>query len=461
MKNIIASLPLPSVFFHAKSGNYYREDGEGAWLKLNESNIKKHLALCGYSVKEGSPLTEADQCTVDIQDHQNVAYIGPLAGFMTGLHKINNRNVLVSESPKLLKPAAGNWPILKATFEAVLADNAHDQLGVFYHWLKCGHQAVSSGMWSPGQVMVLAGPVGAGKSLIQTIITKLLGGRSAHPYQYMTDRTPFNSSLMGAEHLVIEDENESVDIRSRRAFGAKIKAFAANREQHCHGKNEDACTLTPIWRVSVSLNDTPERILVLPPLEEDIRDKITMLKAHCRQLPMPTSTPAEKLAYMTALENEMPAFLHYLNTLTIPESEYDPRFGVRAFHHPELLGLLESSSPEAMLMMLVDMELFSMRNVPIADSRYAAETMRPWVGSAVELRAALTHHTSTVKREAEKLMIYANTCGTLLGRYSRISTGRDRISSQLRNGQTIWTIRPPTHQQAMGCEITQQIITAE
>jgi hypothetical protein len=34
--------------------------------------------------------------------------------------------------------------------------------------------------------------------------------------------TQFNSRIFGAEHLMLEDEAESVDIRSRRRFAANI-----------------------------------------------------------------------------------------------------------------------------------------------------------------------------------------------------------------------------------------------
>ena len=93
---------------------------------------------------------------------------------------------------------------------------------------------------------------------------------AAKPYLYMTGKTTFNADLFGAEHLMVEDEAESIDIRARRYFGAKIKEIAVNVDQHCHGKGKTALTLTPVWRMTLSLNDEPERMQVLPPASPEM-----------------------------------------------------------------------------------------------------------------------------------------------------------------------------------------------
>ena len=93
----------------------------------------------------------------------------------------------------------------------------------------------------------------------------------------MMGNTQFNSHMFSAEHLMLEDESESVDIRSRRNFAANIKTILTGRNQNCHGKNREALILNPLWRMSLSLNDDPERLQVLPPLDPDVRDKITVV----------------------------------------------------------------------------------------------------------------------------------------------------------------------------------------
>ena len=94
-----------------------------------------------------------------------------------------------------------------------------------------------------GQALVLVGERDCGKSLLQKIITQLLGGRMAKPFLYMSGQTAFNGNLFGAEHLSIEDEQPYTDIKSRRNFGAKIKEIVAIDDQNSHKKFRDGVTL--------------------------------------------------------------------------------------------------------------------------------------------------------------------------------------------------------------------------
>jgi hypothetical protein len=77
------------------------------------------------------------------------------------------------------------------------------------------------------------------------MISPLLGGRMAKPYQFMSGATPFNGNLFEAEHLMVEDDIASSDIRSRRSFGNYIKQFSANEEVQHHAKGKQAMTLKP------------------------------------------------------------------------------------------------------------------------------------------------------------------------------------------------------------------------
>jgi hypothetical protein len=40
--------------------------------------------------------------------------------------------------------------------------------------------------------------------------------------------------------------------------------------------------LKPFWRLSITLNDEPENLLILPPLDESLGDKIMLLRAQAQ-----------------------------------------------------------------------------------------------------------------------------------------------------------------------------------
>jgi hypothetical protein len=265
----------------------------------------------------------------------------------------------------------------------------------------------------------------------------MMGGRSAKPFQFMTGGTQFNSELFHAEHLMIEDEAASFDYRVRVKMGASLKSFVVNEDQRCHPKNRPALTLRPFWRLSITLNDDPESLMVMPPIE-GIQDKITMLRAFkAPEMPMPTETLEQWGAFMHVLECEMPAFLHFLlKEWQIPPELRCNRYGVGHYHHPELLEMMSVLSPETKLLELIDSKLFP---------RDAA-LWNAWEGKASELETDLCAPGSSVAHEARKLLIYNTACGQYLSRLARMFP--DRIGSRILHGNKLWEIEPPKRVQA-------------
>jgi hypothetical protein len=176
----------------------------------------------------------------------------------------------------------------------------------------------------------------------------------AKPYQFMSGATSFNSNLFEAEHLMVEDDIASHDIRSRISFGNYIKQFAANEEVQHHAKNRPAMTLKPFWRMSISCNEEPENLMILPPMDDSLADKMTILKAYRKPLPMPTETPEERSAFQAKVRSELAAYLYYLLNLEIPKELRAPRYGVVAYQNPEIVKAMKNTAPEFRLLELID-----------------------------------------------------------------------------------------------------------
>ena len=228
------------------------------WISANESVTKRELKLAGYSSQKQGDTSKLDVILSRLVKEHDVAFAGPLAGYDSGLHDILGSRVLVTESPKLVQAKQGEFPTVRAVVEGLLGDDV--QLDHFYGWLKMALDSLYGKKRQHGQCLVVAGPKDCGKSLLQKIITQLFGGREARPYQFMRGGSEFNGDLFGAEHLVIEDEQPSNDHKARRNMGARIKELTVNQAQRCHKKFQQALSLTPFWRVSISVNDEPENL---------------------------------------------------------------------------------------------------------------------------------------------------------------------------------------------------------
>ncbi len=430
MSAVISSLPLPQLYYQPVSGKYWRPDSAGRWIAVDKDTARKVAIRAGYSdERTGAGLAEADECILNIQERQNVAYAASLAGRPAGIYRMDNQLVLATDSPSFVEPAAGEWPVLSQLIEGMLRTQEMDQTPYLYGWLKIALEALRQQTWAAGQLLALAGPVKGGKSLLQSVITLLLGGRSAYPYQFMTGETTFNADLFRAEHLVVDDQAESTDYRARRAFTAHIKQITASRQQRCHPKHGTPVTLEPLWRLSISLNDEPERLLVIPPLTEDLADKVMLLKVLSQPMPMPTNTPREKEAFWAALRSELPAFVQFLDDYSIPEALRNSRFGIDTYHHPDLLYRLQETAPEARLLELVD------------GVRFGIQDSNPWNGTASQLTAML-HGDPRYGPQARELLRNSQSCGNYLTRLC--GADQSRVTSRLLQGNRIYTIQPPS-----------------
>ena len=191
-----------------------------------------------------------------------------MAGKICGQYDENGVRILVTSQARLINPVRGTCDILRKFLTNLLAHDdepyAESQLEAFYGWLKTAVEAHRSHRFQPGQALALAGPVDCGKSLLQSLITEALGGRSAKAALFLQSRTDFNAELFGAEHLIMEDESASTIYRDRIALGTSIKNLIADKVHPCHPKHRQIVNLCPWWRLSISLNNRPERLLVLP-----------------------------------------------------------------------------------------------------------------------------------------------------------------------------------------------------
>ena len=431
----------PDAYYDTRSKEYLIQDERGDWLGLAEAQFKRVLRQCGISaaIDKGTGLSAQDNAILEYQMRMNVGWSGSLAGYKAGFYETGGSRILVTSSPRIIEPAEGDWAMLRGIIEGLLGDRDREQLPYVYAWMKIAYEALRAGLKQPGQVFVMCGPHGCGKSLLQQLITLMLGGRVARPFQVMTGGTAFNADLFGAEHLAVEDEQPSTDIRARRAFGSQIKNVTVNVDQRFHQKHRDAIVLQPFWRMSVSINDESENVQILPPIDDSLEDKMMIFRAVRHVMPMPTGTAAERAAFWARLVSELPAMLKWLTEMEIPADLRCERFGVRHYHHPEIMRLLNEVAPEVRLLVLIDATFFS---PPAEGSVFSRSAPRgPIVQTAEEIESGLTGNNSNYSHEARRLLGWSNSCGTYLGRLAKIRP--DRVQAERTAESRLWRIFPP------------------
>jgi Family of unknown function (DUF5906) len=418
---------LPEIYYYGATREYWAKGKQGNWLPGGVEDVRRRLKKAGLSTsnpegRDGRRLSDIDEAILFIQDQKEVQWVGSLAGYKSGVYEMGGNRILVRSSPNLIQPNAGDFTMLDGLLVNALGD---EQKSYFDGWLRIAVKALYAYSPRVGQALVLVGKRDSGKSLVQNLISLILGGRSADPYRYMSKGSEFNGDLFGAEHLMVEDKMVDNSFKARQKFGSQIKEIAATEHHSAHAKRKDAIDLTPFWRLTISANDEPEKLLILPPMDDDLIDKIIILKFDKHPMPMPTANGAERKAFWSALMQELPYYIFYLLNSQVPSELVSDRYGVTHYHHPEIMDQLYQLTPEFALV-----ELFR-----AADIEY-------WEGGARELEIKLFNNENT-KRRAQQLLDYAPNLVTYLKRLHDKKPGIVGYRRAASGG--IWTITSPSN----------------
>lgn len=414
---------IPEIYFDNK-GAYWMRISEERFLPVSGSQIieEMQLQLINTEIKSESGLSLGNEVLALARRGKFVDYAGPLAGHKCGYFETRSgRRVLVSNSCTPVPPG-------KSTkiprFEKFLAELLGSQHVHFLGWLKMGYESLVRGDFMPGQLLVLCGPSGCGKTFLQWCITELFGGRSARPYRYMTGKTQFNADLAQAEHLTMGDVAADYQITARKQFAAQIKEFCVEPEMAIHAKGKDATLALPTFRrVSLSVNDEPEHMMIVPPLDADMSGKIMLLRCSPAVLDKDRNVNQERFGA------ELPALARFLMEFKVPQKLRDDRFGIRAFHEPSLLDMVADLTPENQLLAVIDDGFWRL----LAGLKGDAD-VESWNGSAEELKTLLLQ--TQFRETASRLLDWPAACGTYLARLGTKYPARFR-STRVK-GRTRW-----------------------
>jgi hypothetical protein len=349
---------------NTKDGTYFMPMKSGEdWREIGERELRRSLKDEGVRQKAGEDerLSEAERVFEYVSNFRTVDFNGPLAGHKAGVHySKEGLPFIVKGGPKLIVPKKGDasliWQILKPRFE----DEEGPQLDYFLLWLRRGVEPLYNGTRRKGPMLILTGPNDCGKSFIQDhIITPIFGGRYFDPTDFFKNDSGFNKHMMASEHLAIGEFAFPLDGASRLMISEKFKKIVANDGQTYHPKGKDAMTMHPHFRLSISINDNPEKLRALPPMNSDLSDKVLLLRVRGGvAMPMPTNSDMEEAAFAAAVRKALPAFVHELLSWTPPEDIATGRFGMQVWQHPEIVDSLWEQEPGARFAFLLDKELF-------------------------------------------------------------------------------------------------------
>lgn len=417
---------LPPFFYDKDKGCYWRHTPSAEYVRVKEDDLKRHLRFAGVRVGDVElmpGLTKFDAAIVRCQNEAAVDNVICLAGHRAGIFATEDkRNILIPKSPSFAASQPGkieNW-------QGFLEELFPDQVEHVLSWLKCALEdahSLNPAHWRHHQLLALVGKPDCGKSFFQLLLTQLLGGREADSYLWMAGKSDFNEDLAEAEHWKMEDKNAFRDAKSRAAFGGMIKQVCVSHNLSIHGKGKKQILLPSYRRLTLSINDDPEYITILPMLDSSVADKIMIVK--CAKATMLPDFAANRARFIV----ELPHFVHFLlHVWRIPKELENVRYGVKTWHAPEVVEMLQQFEPHLRLLEVLDSSLFG-----------DAGPHAAWQGTSTELHKTLCN--GAYESIARQLMTNPSACGQLLSKL--MNAQPDRVRFSLPQGVRKWTIQPP------------------
>lgn len=468
------------VYDSGKGSRYWLEEVEGEWIDGNERQMRRWLTAEGLDPfpPKGELRSEVDDMIIETERRRRVEWSGIVAGNKAGVQRMAGASILVSRTVPPLAPMVApdnaerievsqlegerewdalvgdcrGWPTLGLYLRGLLScqresedgeKEVFDQRVHFFGWLQRAMRSLHEYKPIRGHAILLAGEPSSGKSLLLALLMELMGGRSANPLRWIEGSTDFNKDIVQAPLLVVDDEGAKTSIVDRKLLAAKVKQIVAVERIRIEGKHADSIQLEPFKRLVMATNLEEQNLLVFPPIDDDIRNKVMLFKAYSTPFPWPENWSERQI--WDCLSAELPAFVGWLlGEFELPLELVSQRFGVVEFHHPEILEGIDYLSPENRLLGWID------RTVMRADNTWQGEYLERgiWKGTATDLEVALKDPEGGLSfKERDKVPAANPTLGKYLKTLSEKPHLKGRItqSRMAGTGQRIWTICDTGH----------------
>ena len=423
------------LYYDAPTGKYLLQVGNAFHTfgrsKPIVTGVTRYLAPSYEDAKELKNAVAASIASREIDGA--IQWSGSIAGHKIGrVIDQSGMPILITSEAIQPKPVQGSFPLIEDIITQAFPNET--ALEVFLSWLSSRYKSVQAGIHVPAPMLVIAGEVNSGKSLLAWLVTQMLGKRSANPWSAWSGNMLWNDDLIGNELLLIDDCAGNPDIRARRAFGAAFKEAMYPQAVQMRKRHQSSISVRPVWSVLVCCNDTPEALNVIPPLEPDVSDKIALLHVSKVNLPVDTSSSHGRDQLQRMIMAEAEAFAYELVEWVVPVELRDTRSGILAWRDPELLGKVDATSPEKQLLELLRIA------TDVSGNRFDIWNDMPCELTATEIQSRLVQSSSVVKTQALQLLNYSSACGIYLKKLVRDEESGITISAKTRTGINLYKI---------------------
>jgi len=334
-------------------GREFWQEEDSLWTNWSKQDFTQELRVRGYNGarRPGQTCSEIDQIENTIKKTRRVEAAMPFLFFPKGrmvydrkqylnISTVNPHPAGVPVTKERITFADGrkHFPFIYSLLVNMFTDDKSEnceQLLALLSWLK--HFYVNSIAHTPksGHLLIIAGPAGKGKSMfVNEVLGQLMGAKPVDGTGILLENETWTHEVVESPIMLIDDAVATSDYRGMKKFTARIKKYVANSKITWSKKFKDSGAVPWFGRIVILCNTDPESLKILPDPDSSTLDKFSMLKASEMKIKFPAREEITK-----RVREEMPTFARFLLDWEMPrrwEAE-EARFGVRPYHHPELL----------------------------------------------------------------------------------------------------------------------------
>jgi hypothetical protein len=442
-KDVEGCLPTPEFYYDKGSLRYWTRTEHG-FLPINETSLGRRLKALTKAQSERSGLFgDVPSLITHIQDNFAVDYVGSVAGHPVGLYTYAGARILVESARPITQATYGNCSLVREYIERLLDPL---QANIFHAWIKMSRESLLANRYDKFLALIIAGAPDHGKSRLAMLTQQMFNDTIADPYQNMSGATNFNRDLFRSVLLLIDDHGNNPRIESRRNLLNAFKQFTVGAVTRCEAKGKDAIVLDPFWRLLITINDSPKALQVLPEMESTLRDKVIMLKSVRRAVDKPTLTHEQQDAFWKPLVAGVPDYLGWLESWRVPAELQFDRFMLKAWQHPDLSRIVQSTSNEVRVLELIDdTNIWGLKNSESSELRLTENGVLVTVRELYQFFSSSPGSSERSDRDAERLIKSPGSLGSYLHELATSHPNRvAKTKQRVPGGPQFWLLKPPS-----------------
>lgn len=360
---------------------------KGIYVPLQKDELTNYFEIdCGMPVETSKGKKSMVKIALAHIFRENFVHnAAPYVFRPSGLIEYQGKRRLNTYNHRLVQPAGdksewgtnGKFPFLSLVLDHLL--DPPEQLPRLLAWYKYYYMSGLNLNPMPGQMVLLMGGVGVGKTLTNREIFGRGVGGFVDASDFVIKGKEFNWHLFEVPHWCIDDDTISDSASAHAHVQAVFKKLVANKDFVCNQKFRNAGMTEWMGRILCTTNLDFVSTRIVGSLDNGTLDKISMFKcARISKLRFP-----ERGALIKIIETELPYFLRWLIEWEPPDFvTRDVRFGFASYQEPSLMEQAHQTSRIAPFKELLIEALL----IYFTDKRDATE----WKGTVTQLQRLIS-----------------------------------------------------------------------